>query len=72
MSAATAMSPLSLLVAGPVSDAIGIRTWFWFGGLLCLLMGLVAFFVPAIMNVENNRNGGNPSDKAKSLAVPAD
>ncbi|MFL7870164.1 MAG: MFS transporter [Anaerolineales bacterium] len=69
MSAATAMSPLSLMVAGPLSDAIGIRTWFWFGGILCLVMGLGAFFVPAIMNVENNRNG---SDKVKSMAIAAD
>jgi len=73
MSAATAMSPLSLMVAGPVSDAIGIRTWFWLGGVLCLLMGLGAFFVPAIMNVENNRNG--KSDKpieSQALATAAD
>jgi len=69
MSAATAMSPLSLMVAGPLSDSIGIRTWFWFGGILCLVMGLGAFFVPAIMNVENNRNG---SDKVKSMAIAAD
>ena len=72
ISAASAMSPLSLMVAGPVSDAIGIRTWFWFGGLFCLMMGFGAFFVPAIMNVENNRNGGSPSDEVKSLAIPAD
>ena len=73
MSAATAMTPLSLMVAGPLSDAIGIRTWFWFGGLICLLMGIAAFFVPAIMNVESNRNGEtDPSDQVASLAVTAD
>jgi DHA3 family macrolide efflux protein-like MFS transporter len=73
MSAATAMTPLSLMVAGPLSDAIGIRTWFWFGGLICLLMGIGAFFVPAIMNVESNRNGEtDQSDQVASLAVTAD
>ncbi len=56
-SAATAMSPLGLMIAGPVSDQWGIRTWFWIGGCLSLLMGIGAFFVPAIMNVESNRNG---------------
>jgi DHA3 family macrolide efflux protein-like MFS transporter len=55
-SAATAMTPLSLAVAGPVSDFIGIRTWYIFGGVICLLMGLGAFFVPAIMNVESNHS----------------
>ena len=54
-SAATAMSPLGLLIAGPVSDWLGIRTWYWIGGSLTLLMGIVAFFIPAIMNVESNR-----------------
>lgn len=73
MSAATAMSPLSLMVAGPVSDAIGIRTWFWFGGLLCLVMGIGAFFVPAIMNVESNNNGNVTGSKdAQVLSSAAD
>ncbi len=73
MSAAAAMSPLSLMVAGPVSDAIGIRTWFWFGGLVCLVMGLGAFFVPAIMNVENNHHEKtDKSDELQAVAVAAD
>jgi DHA3 family macrolide efflux protein-like MFS transporter len=73
ISGATAMTPLSLMVAGPVSDAIGIRTWFWFGGVLCLLMGIGAFFIPAIMNVENNRNGQTvKSEDAPAMAIAAD
>jgi len=73
LSAATAMTPLSLLVAGPVSDAIGIRTWFWFGGVCCLLMGIGAFFVPAIMNVENNHNREkDTSDDVPAVAIAAD
>jgi len=73
ISAATAMSPLSLMVAGPLSDAIGIRSWFWFGGVICLLMGIAAFFVPAIMNVENNRDGHlSKSDDKPALAIAAD
>jgi DHA3 family macrolide efflux protein-like MFS transporter len=73
MSAATAMTPLSLMVAGPLSDAIGIRTWFWIGGLICLLMGIAAFFVPAIMNVESNRNGAaGKSNGVQAFGVTAD
>ncbi len=52
---ATAMSPLSLLVAGPVSDWLGIRTWYLIGGGASIAVALAAFFVPAVMNIENNR-----------------
>ena len=56
-SAATAISPLGLLLAGPLSDWLGIRVWFWAGGLICLLIGVGAFFIPTIMNIENNKEG---------------
>ncbi len=52
---ATAMMPLSLAIAGPLSDWLGIRTWFVFGGSLCILMTIVAFFIPVIVNIERNR-----------------
>lgn len=52
---ATAMMPLSLLVAGPISDWLGVRIWFLIGGGLCILVTLVAFSIPAIMNIEKNR-----------------
>jgi len=54
-SAAMAMSPLGLIIAGPISDWLGIRTWYWIGGGMTLLMGIVSFSIPAIMNIENNR-----------------
>lgn len=72
MSAAGAMSPLSLMVAGPMSDLIGIRAWFWLGGLACLLMGAGAFFVPSIMNVEHNHSGQRPKPGGKPALSAAD
>jgi MFS transporter, DHA3 family, macrolide efflux protein len=53
-SGATAISPLGLLIAGPFSDWLGIRVWFWAGGILCVLIAASAFFVPIIMNVESH------------------
>jgi MFS transporter, DHA3 family, macrolide efflux protein len=53
-SGATAIAPLGLLVAGPFSDWLGIRVWFWAGGILCVLIAVSAFFRPVIMNVENH------------------
>jgi DHA3 family macrolide efflux protein-like MFS transporter len=52
---ATAMSPLSLMVAGPISDWLGIRTWYLVGGGACILLAAAAFFIPAVMNIESNR-----------------
>ena len=55
-SAASAMAPLGLLIAGPVSDLIGIRSWYWIAGVVSLLMGIAGFFIPAVMNVEDNHD----------------
>ena len=55
-SGATAISPLGLLIAGPVSDWLGIRVWFWAGGILCMMIAIAAFFVPIIMNVESYKD----------------
>ena len=59
-SGATAISPLGLLIAGPFSDRLGIRVWFWAGGFLCVLIAAGAFFVPIIMNVENYQDTTQP------------
>ena len=56
---ASAMQPLSLLVAGPVSDWLGIRTWYMIGGLACIIMALAGLFIPVIMNIEENRSKGS-------------
>jgi DHA3 family macrolide efflux protein-like MFS transporter len=46
------MAPLGLLVAGPVADQFGIQTWFFLGGVLCMLMGVAGLLIPAVMNIE--------------------
>jgi len=53
-SGATAISPLGLLIAGPLSDAFGIQVWFRVGGIICVMIGIAGFFVPPIMGIENN------------------
>jgi MFS family permease len=35
---ATGITPISLIVARPISDAIGIRTWFWVAGIIPLAL----------------------------------
>jgi DHA3 family macrolide efflux protein-like MFS transporter len=52
---ARTMAPLSLLVAGPVADWLGVRTWYLIGGSMCIVMAVTALFIPAIMKMEENR-----------------
>jgi DHA3 family macrolide efflux protein-like MFS transporter len=49
--------PLSLAVAGPIADAVGVRPWFIVGGIVCTLTAVASFFVPAIINLEENGHG---------------
>jgi MFS transporter, DHA3 family, macrolide efflux protein len=68
-SAATAMTPIGLLIAGPVSDLIGIRTWYWIAGLISLLMGVAGFFIPAVMNVEDNNSTDTVATQSIATAM---
>jgi DHA3 family macrolide efflux protein-like MFS transporter len=52
-SLASGMSPLGLLISGPVSDMFGIQSWFILGGAFMMIVGVVAFFVPLIMRIED-------------------
>jgi DHA3 family macrolide efflux protein-like MFS transporter len=73
----SAMMPLSLAVAGPLADAIGIRTWYVVGGAIFALVGASTFFVPVIVNIEQNHNGHTLEDEplsstAAEIAMAAD
>lgn len=59
-SLSSAMMPLSLAVAGPVADAIGLQTWYIVGGAVMALMAAGALFVPVIVGLEENHVGCSP------------
>jgi DHA3 family macrolide efflux protein-like MFS transporter len=59
-SVAAAMSPLGLIMAGPVADSLGVQTWFILGGVVTGLMGVIGFFIPAVMRFEDGRPGATP------------
>jgi DHA3 family macrolide efflux protein-like MFS transporter len=54
-SLATAMTPLSLAFAGPLADRFGVPAWYVAGGVICTLMGMIGFFIPSVMKVEDGR-----------------
>jgi DHA3 family macrolide efflux protein-like MFS transporter len=58
VSLCNAATPLGMAIAGPVADAVGVRTLYLVGGAVQIMLGVGGFFVPAIMRLEdNNRNG---------------
>lgn len=52
---ATAASPLSLIVAGPLADQFGVRVWYVAAGLVCTLMGVYGLVNPVLRTVEETR-----------------
>jgi DHA3 family macrolide efflux protein-like MFS transporter len=62
-------SPLGLVIAGPISDWLGLQIFYLAAGALCGVMGVVGFFVPAIVNIEENANA---TRKAESETAGAD
>ncbi|MBX3045592.1 MAG: MFS transporter [Anaerolineales bacterium] len=59
-SVATAASPISLVLSGPLSDRFGVQAWYMAGGLVCALIGVAGFFMRPLMSVEK----GHPSQQA--------
>jgi DHA3 family macrolide efflux protein-like MFS transporter len=55
-----AMSPIGLIIAGPVADKLGVQTWFMIGGIVTLMMGITSLFIPAIMHFEDGRSASKP------------
>jgi len=65
-SVGTGITPLGLMIAGPVADRVGIQAWFLLGGILCILMAVTSLFIPAVMNIEKQ---ANPLSKAVGTSV---
>jgi DHA3 family macrolide efflux protein-like MFS transporter len=71
-SIAGAMMPLGTAIAGPVADWLGVRVWFLVGGAVCALMGVVSFFVPAIVDMEDQMAVSSASGGLAEGVVLAD
>ncbi len=68
-SASAAMSPVGLIIAGPVADRFGVQTWYIVGGIVSIAMSVVAYFIPAVMRLEEGR--GKPVDTSSAAPLLA-
>ena len=48
-------APLGLILAGPLSDLVGVRYWFLAAGLVTLLVGAAGLFNPLLLGIEEQR-----------------
>ena len=55
-SVGTGITPLGLMIAGPVADRVGIQAWFLLGGFLCIFMAVTGLCIPIVMNMEKKGN----------------
>jgi len=53
-SAGNIVAPIGLAIAGPLTDLIGVRFWFFVAGGGMVLLMVIAFNLPALMNLEEN------------------
>jgi DHA3 family macrolide efflux protein-like MFS transporter len=56
LSACALMTPLGLLVAGPVVDALGVQFWFALTGMLMLCASASGFVIPAVRHLERKES----------------
>jgi DHA3 family macrolide efflux protein-like MFS transporter len=72
-SAAAAMTPLGLAVAGPVAEVLSVQAWFLIAGLAMIVIGVGSLFVPDIVHIESRaqRAGAEAASTGDSTAAPA-
>ncbi|NTW09374.1 MAG: MFS transporter, partial [Anaerolineaceae bacterium] len=52
-SLATAMIPLSMLIAAPIAEWIGVQAWYIIGGGATILLGVGSMMNRSIMHIED-------------------
>jgi DHA3 family macrolide efflux protein-like MFS transporter len=53
------MSPIGLIIAGPLADKFGVQTWYILGGAMCIVMAVSGLMIPVVMKIEENHNSGH-------------
>ncbi len=64
ISIATATIPVSLAIAGPIADTIGIRTIYHISPVVMLIIVLTGFFFGDLMNIENEKTVDEPAKES--------
>ncbi len=52
-----ATAPVGLILAAPIAEMVGVRSWYLTGGSVCLAMGIAGYFLPSLMRIEEPPGG---------------
>jgi MFS transporter, DHA3 family, macrolide efflux protein len=63
-----AMSPLSLAVAGPIADRVGVPTMYAVSGVACILLAVGCILIPELMNIDQ-RVAATTAEATPEMAV---
>lgn len=44
---------IGILLTGYIADTIGVSNAFWISGCIILSLGVISFFIPSVMKLEN-------------------
>lgn len=69
-SMASAMSPLSMMIAAPAAEWLGLQSWYLFGGAMCILMAVTGLVYRPVKTIDDQHPGGELI-QAQPLPAPA-
>ena len=65
-------TPIGLGIVALVGNAVEVSFWFRLGGIMCLLVALVSFFIPAFRTIEEHKfNGSSTKGEPHLKGTPA-
>lgn len=59
-------APVGLLLAAPIAELLGVRSWYVAGAVACVAMGLLGFAMPAVLRIEET---APPPESAPATVV---
>ena len=66
-SATNAMPALGLALAGPITESIGIKSWYLAGGLIFIIVGVAASLIRDVRDIEEQRTHGDELETQKKV-----
>lgn len=66
----TGMTPIGMIIAGPLADQFGIQTWFILGGIFCMVMSVALLFIKEVATLDDQEPGGRILKEDRVISDP--